>query len=380
MEAKFQAVYEELFQLVKDRASEYAVAVEDQCAVWEGRKPKKQPLLLHCAALPPSSNVWPSFTSREIHFDKEKMLISQMQGMASVALGNMQAIPSVRANMGCGIYPSLFPGILPELFDDERRPWIIKHLNKETLQKLRPEDIRLTDEFKLGLEHMVYLVDKIQGTGAYVFPMDLQDAIDIAHQVYGDDFFYDLYDDPPFINHLLELSCTAMEKGVTECLKIIPGSEKVVTHYNQLAMPRSLGGMNFNEDTSTLLSPKHIHEFTIPSLKRVLEYTGGGYVHFCGYNIHLFEACLNTDKVRGLNFGNPEKYDMEDILQRVARAGKVYYGGIPMKSHEEYKPYFERLCKAATDKNGCCRLLLSMNASSPEQAEEIRNAWDAVNP
>ena len=374
MEAKLQAVYEELYGMVKTRASEYVIAAEDQCAVWEGRKPKNQPLLLHTRP-PASSKSWPNFTTREIHFDKDKMLVSQMKGMVSTALGNMQAVPSVRANMGCGIYPSMFPGIVPELFDDERMPWIIKHLDKETLQKIKPRDMKLTDEFKLGLEHMAYQAEKLEGTGAYVYPLDLQDAVDVAHLVYGDSFFYDLYDDPPFINHLLDLSCTAIEIGVNECLKIIPGSDKVVTHYNQLAMPRSGGGMKFSEDTSTLLSPDHIAEFTVPSLNRQLDFTGGGYVHFCGYNSHLLDACLANEKVRGVNFGNPERYDMEDVLRRLAKAGKVYYGSIPMKKEEDYVIYFTRLGKAAVDAKGCCRWLPVMYASGPEHAEEIRSAW-----
>jgi hypothetical protein len=245
---------------------------------------------------------------------------------------------------------------------------------------MKPKDIILTDEFKLGLEHMAYMAEKIQGTGACVYPMDLQDAVDVAHLVYGDNFFYDLYDDPDFINHLLDLSCTAIELGINECLKIIPGSERIVAHYNQLVMPRSGGGIKFSEDTSTLLSPDHIHEITIPSLKRQLDFTGGGYVHFCGYNTHLLDACLCMEKVRGVNFGNPEKYDMEDVLRRLAKAGKVYYGGIPKKEDENLKAYFQRLCRAATDTNGCCRLLLVMNASTPEKRDEIISAWKTVNP
>ena len=379
MDAELETVYQEIFGIVAERAGGYAQAAEDQCAVWEGRKPVNQPLLLRCA-LPPSSNNWPKFTTREIHFDMDKMLISQMKGMASCALGGAQAVPSVRANMGCGIYPSLFPGILPELFDDERMPWITVHLDKTTLQKMKPSDIKLTDEFKLGLEHMVYQAEKINGTGAHVFPLDLQDAVDVAHLVYGDNFFYDLYDDPPFVNHLLDLSCTAIELGVTECLKVIPGSDKIVTHYNELAIPRSLGGIKFSEDTSTLLSPEHIAEFTVPSLKRQLEFCGGGYVHFCGYNTHLLEACLGNPKVRGVNFGNPEKYDMEEVLRRLAAAGKVYYGAIPRRKDEDLKTYFSRLCRAAVDANGCCRLLLSMHASTPQEAAGIRSIWKEVNP
>jgi hypothetical protein len=375
MKAELQALYDELYGILAEGAGDYPRSAQDQCAVWEGRKPLRQPLLLHQPLPRPSSGEWPRFSSREIHFDKDKMLIAGMINMVSCTRGAMQAVPSVRANMGCGIFPSLFPGIVSELFDDERMPWIIKHLDKETLEKLGPEDIKLTDEFKLGLEHMAYLAEKIQGTGAYVFPLDLQDAIDVAHLVYGDAFFYDLYDDPGFIKRLLDLSCRAIELGISECLKIIPLSGEVVTHYNELAMPRSGGGIKFSEDTSTLLSPDHIDEFTIPSLKRQLEFTGGGYVHFCGHNIHLLEALLGMEKVRGVNFGNPEKYDMEEVLRSLARAGKVYYGMIPRKSGEGYESYFSRLIAAARDPSGCPRLLLSLSASSPEEAEKIRSAW-----
>ncbi|GHT98219.1 hypothetical protein FACS1894142_4260 [Spirochaetia bacterium] len=375
MDASMSAVYGELYQLLAQKADAYAQAVEDQCAVWEGRIPAHQPLLLHSP--PPKAPSVPQFTTREIHFDKEKMLLAGMSGMVSSLAGGMQAVPSIRANMGCGIFPSLFPGILPMLFDDQRMPWIIEHLDKETIKKLRPEDITLTDEFKLGLEHMAYQAEQLEGTGAYVFPLDLQDAVDIAHLVYGDPFFYDLYDDPEFIHHLLDLSCRAIEVGIPECLKVMPHSDTVITHYNELAMPRSLGGIKFSEDTSTLICPDHIDEFTLPSLKRLLEFTGGGYVHFCGYNEQLLDKFLNMDLVHGMNFGNPEKYDMEQVLRKFAQAGKVFYGSIPKKADEDYQQYFTRLTAAATDAQGRCWLLLSMGAAL-EEAEKIRAAWKAV--
>jgi hypothetical protein len=376
MEGQLKAFYDELYGIIAERAAEYSRCVEDQCAVWEGRVPKEQPLLLS-GTLPKTAGTgdWPRFTTREAHFDKDKMLIAGMIGMASTALGGMQSVPSLRANMGCGIFPSLFPGIVSQLFDDQRMPWITEHLDKDTIKKLKPQDIKLTDEFKLGLEHMAYMAEMIEGTGAYVFPLDLQDAIDIAHLVYGDEFFYDLYDDPDFIQHLLDLSCRAVEIGISECFKIIPHADKVVAHYNQVAMPRSGGGVKFSEDTSTLLSPEHIQEFTIPSLKRQLEFSGGGYVHFCGNNIHLLEAVVAQEGVRGLNFGNPEKYDMEEVLRRLAKAGKVYYGSVPQKPEESYEAYFTRLLAASKDSGGCCRLLLSLGA--PEgKTGEIKAAWE----
>jgi hypothetical protein len=388
MDEGLRAIYDELYGIIAARSGEYARCVEAQCAVWEGRSPGEQPLLFS-TELPKTATTgsWPTFTTREIHFDRDKMLITGMIGMASAALGGMQSVPSIRANMGCSIFPSLFPGVLPQLFDDDRMPWITEHLDKETIKKLRPRDIKLTDEFKLGLDHMAYMAEMLEGTGAYVYPMDLQDAVDIAHLVYGDDFFYDLYDDPDFINHLLDLSCRAVEIGITECLRIIPHADTVVTHYNQLAMPRSGGGIKFSEDTSTLLSPEHIEAYTIPSLKRQLEFSGGGYVHFCGHNTHLFDAILELDAVRGLNFGNPEKYDMEEVLRRLAKAGKVYYGTIPQQADETYEAYFSRLLISATDSTGCCRLLLSMSdpggkagGKANGKADDIKAAWKRAYP
>jgi len=117
-----------------------------------------------------------------------------------------------------------------------------------------PEDLNIGDEFKMGLEHMAYMAEQLEGTGCMVYPMDLQGPFDIAHLVYGDDIFYDLYDDPKFVHHLLDLSCHAIFRGMEECFKVIPNSDEMVAHYNELVMPRSIGGIKTSEDTSTLLS------------------------------------------------------------------------------------------------------------------------------
>ena len=83
-----------------------------------------------------------------------------------------------------------------------------------------------------------------------------------------------------------------------------------------------------------------------------------------------------------LEAGNRKFIDMPGAQNRGgvfaefrAAAGKAYYGAIPKKKDEDYDNYFSRLCKAATDKSGCCRLLLVMSTSNPMEAEAIRSAW-----
>jgi hypothetical protein len=302
------------------------------------------------------------------------MLLNGMRDMAATALSGMQAVPSIRANMGCGIFPSLFKGILPRLFDD-KMPWVVDHLDADEIRDLGEDDIVVTDEFKMALEHMAYLAEHIEGTGALVFPLDLQGPFDTAHIVYGDAIFYDMYDDPGLVHHLLNLCCRAIELGIEECFRLIPEKNGVVAHYNDVVLPKSRGGLKISEDTSTLLSLAHIDEFVIPYTDRVLSITGGGYIHYCGRNDHLFKRMLGLDRVCGLNFGNPDKHNMDAVLQTISKAGKVYYGYVPKADGEDDAAYFGRVRGAATaEGDGKCRLLLQYNADY-ESRDAVKEAW-----
>lgn len=356
----------------KDR---FERAAELQMALWRGEKPEKQPLLLQCGITEEDDENLPAYNTKVTHYDSEKMFISGLRGMMGTAYGGAEAVPSMRANMGVGIFPSLF-GIKQELFED-KMPWVQDHLPKDVLMKMSPEDLKISDEFKAGLEHMEYMAQKLEGTGCLVFPMDLQGSFDTAHIVYGDAIFYDIYDDPEFLHHLLELSCEAIFMGMEECFKVIPHSDTKVAHYNQLVMPRSKGGIKISEDTSTLLSKEQIDEFIAPYMHKILAHFGGGYIHYCGKNPHLFDTVLNEPLALGVNFGNPEKHDMEDILKRLSGAGKIYYGGIPKKSDETLEAYFARYLSASRN-GGRSLLLLSYTCKLGEQ-ETVMEAWDKAN-
>ena len=367
---RYQAEYERLYELIADGRERYAGAKTRQVTVWRGESNNDIPLLLYYK--PDDSYTGLRFNSKETHFDRDKMLINGMSEALSAVYGGMHAIPSVRANMGCGIIPSLFPGIAPMLFDD-KMPWVINHLSKDTIRRLTQKDIKITDEFKMALEHMAYMADKLNGSGAYVFPVDMQGAVDTAHIVYGDDFFYDLYDDPDFIGHLLDLSCAAIELGWRECEKVIPRSD-VVAHYNALVMPRDMGGAKLSEDTTTLISDEHIYKYAIPCIKRIADFTGGCYIHYCGKRDTLLDSILSLDNVHGVNFGNPEKHDMEFALKKITLYGKVYYGVVNRHENESWKTYLTRIKNAATDKNGNLRILLQAVANSAEEINEIHSA------
>jgi hypothetical protein len=367
-----KGIINEALDILKQHREEFDRAAELQIALWNGEKPEKQPLLLSCDLSLEQNKKYPEYDTKAIHYDSEKTLLNGLRAMMTVVNGGCEAVPSARANMGCGIFPTLF-GIEQELFED-KMPWVKQHLPKEVLAKMGPEDLKIGDEFKAGLDHMAYMKENLKGTGCMVFPMDLQGVFDTAHIVYGDKLFYDLYDDPDFVHHLLELSYHALIMGMNECIKVMPDSDTKIAHYNSLVMPRSRGGIKVSEDTSTLLSKEQIDEFVAPYMHRILKYFGGGYIHYCGKNEHLFETVMNEPLAFGLNFGNPEMHDMEYVVKRCAEVGKVFYGLINRDENEDLEQYFRKYLKASK-KDGKSLLLLQYSCKI-EDREAVLEAWE----
>lgn len=358
----------ELLARARDR---YDRAADMQRALFHKEIPARQPLLLS-ASLYGEQLDFPSFNYLEIHEDREKMMLAELRSALSAMNGGREAVPSLRANMGCGIVPSLF-GVLPRLFED-KMPWVIKHLPKELLAEMTPDDLKITPEFQMAMDHMEFMRERLAGSGVRLYPVDIQGAFDTAHILLGDSIFYEMYDDPDFVHHLLDLSCHAIALALRECRARMPGSDREMPHYNGLVMPRDLGGLKLSEDTSTLLNRAQIAEFVMPYLHRALSEAGGGYVHYCGKNPHLFQAVMDEPLAHGLNFGNPEKHDMAVVLAECAARGKLYYGGVGQKSGALDAVEMQRLLRASRA-DGRLHLLLTHSCDF-DQAEKVGEEWD----
>lgn len=360
-----------LVDALREDSQRYTAAAQLQCDVFLGKPVATQPLLLS-AQLDHSHRRY--FDYQERNADPQKMLYEELKGALSAQAGRRESVPSVRANMGCGIVPSLF-GLEQDVFPD-KMPWLQSHLSKEQILEMKPSDLRINKEFALAIEHMDFMREQLHGSGVRIYPVDIQGPFNTAHLVYGDDIFYQLYDDPDFVHHLLDLSCHAIIMAQDACLARNPDSDWFVPHYNSLAIPRSLGGIKLSEDTSTLLNAEQLEEFVAPYIHRVLAYYGGGYIHYCGTNAHLYQLFLDEPLAYGLNFGNPEKHDMQKVLGDCAKHGRLYYGSFPREDGETWSSYYERTLRAAF---GDDRFHIMMHHSAPAaECAEISDAWDAA--
>ena len=364
-------------EYIDSRSAYIEKAIQTQVSVWRGEKTGMPALALSCPQTKEQREWFSPHNLKEIHFDSEKMFENGLSEVLAAVNGNYGSVPSMRANMGCGIVPSLF-GPQQRLFEDIM-PWLVDHSKKEDIEKM-PEShefqIDFSTEFAAAMGHMEFMTQKLRECGlagkVFVYPLDLQGPIDTAHLVYGDSIFYDFYDDPEFVHHLLNLSDRAVYFAMGECFRRIDGSGEFVAHYNHLILPKSAGGVKISEDTTTLLSPPLIDEFARPHLREMLKHFGGGYVHYCGKNDHLLDVLFDEPEAVGINFGNPEMQNMEKTLARCRDGKKAYVGAINKKEGEALFDYFKRILAPSYDpRTGCFFVILQYSCQIGERDNVI---------
>ena len=309
---------------------------------------------------------------REQFYSPEAMLIAHLHRMAATAKLPHDGQLCIRPNMGVVLVPSVF-GLEPEVPSDAM-PRFRDHLTKNELTTFDlPSDLAACGLVSRAANYVRYFRDTLAGR-AHVYMPDTQGVFDVAHLVLGDQFFLELYDDPPFAHHALGLSLRAYV-GVTLALKAAldeapEGGFHGHGMVSGIYMPH--GGVRVSEDTPTLLQPEHIDAFVVPYVLRALEPFGGGWVHYCGRNDHLFAALLSIPEVRGINLGNPEQHDPEAYMHALLERGKFYFGCWPREVGESLRSYLERMLALTGDqKRGLIFLLTPQELRSDSPLEAI---------
>jgi hypothetical protein len=326
-----------------------ALARRRQAAVWRGEKPDAWPILFG-APLTEAQQAIPSPNLLEAFHDPDLMLCGQVRGACSVANAGSDAVPSARGNYGVGTVLSCL-GLEQVVFPD-KMPWPREHLSRQRIATLEPDDIRIQGTFARGLEFM-HRAREVMGEALPLYCMDTQGPLDLAHLIMGDDFFYALHDDPPFVHHLLEL---ARELGVRThvWMKEIACEPLGRMHHSNGLYAENIG-VRVCEDTTAIIAPAAIAEYAMPYTRELARRFGGAWMHYCGRNDHLTVAACALPEIRGINFGHipghEEDHPFEEDMARCRAAGKVYYGSWPRRVGESGRAYLERLQRWASQ--GC---------------------------
>ncbi len=318
-----------------------------------------------------------SYDMEEQFYDKEKMLYGHLEEIADCTHNTFDALLCLRPNFGTVFIPAMFG--LKYKVPKDTFAWLISRLTKNEIKKFKIPDLSEVDMMKRAIEYLQFFKEKLP-EWIHVYLPDTIGPFEIAHSVYGDNLFCDIYDDPSFVHYLLEL-CTDVYIQVTERLKKIIGEEKKNCYHGH-ALSRGIymrnGGTRISEDSATLISPRHIDEFVIPYDQKVLEAFGGGFIHFCGKNDYLLASFLKLDKVRAVNLGNPEMYNFDITMQKFVEYRKCYFGLWPKEDSETLEGYIHRM-KRATDGGKKGLILHFDEAMFPEYScQNILQKWRKI--
>lgn len=358
----------ELFSIDRKRISLGAKRQED---IWLNKEPDFVPIILE--GIIPERYSFTQYNMGEQFFDKEKMLIEQLWSALAMARGASDSQISIRANLGVGFVPTIFG--LEQTVTEYEMPWLKEHLSKEELFNLNlPNDIARSGLISQAIEYSNYYKDVLPSY-IHIYLPDTQGPLDIAHLVRGNEIFSDFYDDPKFIHKLMELSTEAYIK-VSLLMKEIIGEPYDSGYHTSLYMAK--GGVRICEDTTTLLSPKIVEEFVIPYIAKALKPFGGGWLHFCGRGDHLLDMFLNIEEVKGINLGNPEMYNLEEVLAKVREKGKFYFGNWPRGKEETLEEYFRKVITALKGEKRSLIFIPIIYEGDPSDRKKIVDLWHSL--
>jgi len=342
---------------------------ERQCRFWREEK-LSSPLLFVGGELSEKQKVIPEYDFKQIFTNKAKMLCREVRGACALANGHSDMVPSIRANLGCGTTLACF-GLEQESFPD-KMPWLNEHLTKEQIIKLSPGDIRQRGTFARGLEMMHYFKE-IMGDSIPVYVMDTQGPFDLAHLMFGDELFIQLYDDPPFVHHLMNL-CLELGIRTHRWMKEAIGEPLTSLHHGNILYSDSFG-IRICEDTTVMLSPDHIEEFALAYSRKLAREFGGAWVHYCGYHEGLTDLILSYPEFKVLNFGHipghEQEIDFYKNMEKFEKAGKINFNDWPKFPNESSEECLIRQHKFASQ-GILVAILRDIDNMSPEK---ILNFW-----
>jgi len=330
-----------IVELLNEEKENIAKAKQKQAAYWRLEGSNNPPVIAYFDLTPEQEKI-PSPNLKQAFYNSEMMLFHQIRSVFSALNSGSDVVPSIRANMGVGVILSLLGG--SQIVFEDKMPWPKEHFSKKRLYNFSVEDIQLGGDFELGLRHMRFFRE-VLGNTVPIYCMDHQGPFDLAHLLFGDQIFIEIFDDPDFVHYLLNL-CVEISVKAIEIMKEISG-EKLNECYHSNMIYADNMGIRICEDTSALLGPEQIAEFVIPYTAKLARHFGGGWVHYCGRNDNLTKQICAIPEIKGINFGvipgKEYEHEFEKDMECCLNSKTIYVGFWTPYPNETAKEFVKRM-------------------------------------
>lgn len=309
-----------------------------------------------------------AYSMCDIHGDMEKMMYSELLRCIAVSEIKDGSHPTIRANYGVGIMPSLF-GVKSRIVNNNM-PWV-EHVDSE--EKIKDIISKGVPDLKNGFGRKIFELHEFYKDKLFNYPKcnrhirinnpDLQGPFDIAHLIWGSDIYYAVYDSPELIKELLELITETYIKFLKEIKKgINDETGNFVFDKGRLYKGRVV----IRNDSAVNLSREMYYEFIKPYDEKILDALGGGAIYFCGRADHWVFDAMETKGNCSMNFGYmPNKVFGERYLEFLHE--RFSASKIPIVAYVLTKEEFENFNRHRYNTG----LTLHTSAKSKDEASEM---------
>lgn len=267
----------------------------------------------------------------------------------------------VRSNHGVGIIASMF-GCNSRIFNNTM-PWV-DEITLEQARKTISNGIPDTHGGLGGkvLDTMKYYHERLSdypkcSQAIHVTQPDLQGPFDILHLIIGNEAFYQVYDDPDFLHEALTVICDTFVRFRNEAALLANDAYKDSFWIHGFCCGGSV--LTKNDTASANLSPAMFSEFDGDYCKKIYDsFTCGGSFHSCGKIKGATRDRIAELKPRCINYGNPEKHNLEEEYDFWSANGTAIMGWGYLMGYDELKipkhvkTGISLICKADTIEQG----------------------------
>lgn len=291
-------------------------------------------------------------------------------------------IPTVRADMGTTLLPSGL-GLEIKLHTD-LHPWLTQHFSPEELLSrkapMRAEDFLQNEAAFAAAFYHLFLERRSQGMipgTVYPYVPETEGVFDISHLLIGTELFF-LLEDQPELAHRIQRRSLELYLVATRFFKKLLG-ERPTSMVHGHGMPIGVWfpdtGGRISEDSCTLLSAAMIREFCLPYIQEGAHFFGRLFLHYCGSHLEFLRMACELEEISTLNLGNPEMYDLEEVMAICGSTDTVLFGHIPRQGHEDAENYLHRLAGLCHKFQARLILVADYQPESQEEKAALVECW-----
>ncbi len=237
------------------------------------------------------------------------------------------------------------------------------------------DDLEAIPDVQRALEFIEFFMANVPEGVSVCCPMGIG-PLTLVDSILGTDVWMTFYDEPDGIRELIEKATDATIRLV-ELFKKALGEPIDSTYIGPVHFLNC--GIKIGSDSMVMMAPDMFEDFVKPSMAKLLSHFGGGYHHSCGLFPEHMKILLDTPGHSFINLGQPELWDMGEVIGQMSDAGVRYYGYWNRCEGESLESYLRRGAELVGPQRNRAILYAYGEGKEPwADPREIMNMWHAL--